>query len=163
MTIRVRAEQPADRDAIRNVVTAAFGRAAEADLIDQLRSDGDSVFSLVAADAAEIVGHALLSRVTAPFPALGLAPVSVIPERQRQGIGSRLIRAGLERAAQDGWKGVFVLGEPAFYRRFGFDPALARGFRSPYASPYLMALVFGDAHPVTSGQIEYAPAFRRFE
>ena len=163
MDILVREERPEDRAAIRDVVIAAFGRQTEADLVDQLRADGDGVISLVAADTDAIVGHALFSRMRAPFRALGLAPVSVVPDRQRAGIASRLIRAGLERAAREGWQGVFVLGEPAFYRRFGFDPALARGFASPYASPYLMALALAGELPATTGRIEYPPAFGRFE
>ncbi len=97
--------------------------------------------------------------MAAPFRALALAPVSVMPERQNAGIGSRLIRAGVERAVADGWQGVFVLGEPEYYRRFGFDPALAAGFASPYAGPYFMALSIGGALPVTEGKLGHAPAF----
>jgi putative acetyltransferase len=159
MALTIRLEAPADYSAIRDVVTAAFGRAVEADLVDRLRAEGDSVISLVAVESGRIVGHVLFSRMIAPFRALGMAPVSVVPDRQRSGIGSRLIRAGLDRAAQDEWQGIFVLGEPTFYRRFGFDPALARGFNSPYAGPYLMALALGGAMPAAEGRIEYAPAF----
>jgi putative acetyltransferase len=155
----IRDEGPADIFAIRKVVEAAFSQAIEADLVDQLRSDGDSVISLVAVDHDEVVGHVLFSRMTAPFRALGLAPVSVLPDRQRSGIGSRLIRAGLERAKEDRWQAVFVLGEPEYYRRFGFNPALASGFASPYAGPYLMVLPFKGDLPATSGRIDYAPAF----
>lgn len=159
MAVTIRIESAADGPAIHKVVTAAFGRPVEAGLVDRLRADGDSVISFVAVEDGRIVGHVLFSRMTAPLRALGLAPVSVVPDRQRSGIGSRLIRAGLDRATQDGWQGVFVLGEPVFYRRFGFDPALAGGFSSPYAGPYLMALALGGALPVTHGEIEYARAF----
>lgn len=159
-TLTIRDEAPADRAGIRETVLAAFGRREEADLVDRLRADGDAAISLVAVDGDRIVGHVMLSRMTAPFRALGLAPVSVLPDRQGKGIGTRLIRAGLERAALGGWQGVFVLGEPAYYRRFGFDPALASGFASPYAGPYLMALALGGSLPEMVGRLDYAPAFR---
>jgi putative acetyltransferase len=86
--------------------------------------------------------------------------VSVLPDRQGTGIGTRLIRAGLERAELGGWQGVFVLGEPDYYRRFGFEQALASGFASPYAGPYLMALALGGSLPATTGRVDYAPAFQ---
>jgi putative acetyltransferase len=155
----VREEQPEDAAAIRAAVTAAFGQRAEADLVDRLRADGDSVISLVTVEDCRIVGHVLFSKMSAPFRALALAPVSVVPERQNAGIGSRLIRAGLERAATDGWQGVFVLGEPEYYGRFGFDPSHAADFTSPYAGPYFMALTVVGALPATEGKLDHAPAF----
>jgi putative acetyltransferase len=118
---QIRDEKPEDAAAIRAVVEAAFPQPAEADLVDQLRADGDSVISLVAVDDGKVVGHIVFSKLTAPFRALGLAPVSVLPDRQNAGIGSRLIQAGLDRAVQDGWQGAFVLGEPEYYCRFGFE------------------------------------------
>ena len=66
--------------------------------------------------------------MTAPFRALGLGPVSVKPHRQCEGIGNQLVRMGLEQAREGGWQGVFVVGDPKFYTRFGFEPALAKGF-----------------------------------
>ena len=157
----IRDEGPMDRAAVRAVIEAAFARPDEADLVDRLREDGDREVSLVAVEGGEIVGHVLFSKMSAPFRALGLAPVAVAPARQRSGIGSRLIRAGLERARAAGWQGVFVLGDPAYYRRFGFDPALAAGFACVYAGPHLMALALGPALPVRGGEIGYAPAFGR--
>jgi putative acetyltransferase len=159
--MRIQEEQPADRDSIRAVVSAAFGRTGEAELVDALREDGDSVISLVASDAGGLIGHVMFSRMAAKFRALALGPVAVLPERQGAGTGSRLIRAGLDRARREGWQGVFVLGEPAYYARFGFDPALARSFSSRYAGPYLMALALNGPLPALSGPIEYAPAFAR--
>src|SRR5205085_1800971 len=129
----IREEKLHDRTAIHDVVRTAFGRAAEAVLVDQLRADGDSVVSLVAVDHIEIIGHVMLSTMKAPFKALGLAPVSVRPNRQRAGVGSSLVREALAQAQQGGWDAVFVLGDPKFYRRFGFDPELASGFASSYA------------------------------
>jgi putative acetyltransferase len=155
----IRDETPEDVAAIRAVVEAAFGQPAEADLVDRLRADGDSIISLVADDDGQIVGHILFSKLAAPFRALGLAPVSVLPDRQNAGIGSRLILEGLVRASRSGWQGVFVLGEPEYYGRFGFDAALARNFTSPYAGRYFMALALNSELPVTAGNVTHAPAF----
>ena len=158
----IRSETSGDVAAIRIVEEVAFGRADEARLIDDLRDAGDSVFSLVAVDDDTVVGHVLFSRMTAPFPALALAPVAVQPEYRRTGIGSRLIREGIARGEADGWAGIFVLGDPEFYRRFGFSAAGARGFTSPYAGPHLMALSLGRSElPVAEGRIEHAPAFAK--
>ena len=84
----IRGEKPADSAAIHELVAAAFQRPDEVVLVDRLRSDGECVISLVAVDGDEIVGYVLLSRMAAPFRALGLGPVSVKPNRQRAGIGS---------------------------------------------------------------------------
>lgn len=88
-----------------------------------------------------------------------LAPLAVAPERQRQGIGAALVAAALAAAAGGGWRAVFVLGDPAYYRRFGFDAALAAGFDSPYAGPHLMARPLGGPLPARGGPIRHAPAF----
>jgi len=159
VTTLIRDEQPGDIAAIHAVVTAAFGQRAEADLVDRLRADGDTIISLIAVADGRIVGHILFSKLSAPFRALALAPVSVLPGHQNAGIGSRLIHAGVERAATDCWQGVFVLGEPDYYGRFGFDPALAAGFASPYAGPYFMALTLNGDLPVKVGKLGHAPAF----
>jgi putative acetyltransferase len=159
----IRDEEAADITAIREVVETAFRQQLEARLVDQLRADGDGVISLVAVDDGKVVGHVLFSRMTAPFRALGLAPVSVAPDRQRSGVGSQLIRAGLERAADRGWNAVFVLGDPEFYQRFGFSVTGASGFTSPYAGPYLMVLALNGELPAKTGKIDYAPAFAAFE
>jgi putative acetyltransferase len=159
----IREEQPEDHRAIRKVVIEAFGRADEADLVDALRADGDAVLSLVAAEESGIAGHVLFSRMTAPFRALGLGPVAVLPDRQRFGIGSGLIRAGLEAARHAGWQGVFVLGDPDFYRRFGFASSLAAGFACRYAGPYLMAMPLEGVLPAMDGTVAYAPAFARLD
>lgn len=158
----IRSEAPADVAAIRAVEEVAFGRSAEARLIDDLRAAGDLVFSLVAVDDDTVVGHAVFSRMKAPFPALALGPVAVLHEYRRTGIGSRLIRQGIARSEAAGWLGIFVLGDPAFYRRFGFDAGKASGFISPYAGPYLMALPFGRSElPTSTGIIQHAPAFAK--
>jgi putative acetyltransferase len=155
----IRGENPADLAAVHELVVAAFKRPDEAVLVDHLRSDGECVISLVVVDADEIVGHVLFSRMAAPFRALCLGPVSVKPNRQRAGIGSQLIHTGLDRAKEAGCQGVFVLGDPKYYSRFGFNPALANGFMSRYSGPHLMALALCIELPATEGVIEYPPAF----
>jgi putative acetyltransferase len=158
----VRLETPADIAAIRIIEEIAFGRRDEARLVDDLRAEGNAVFSLVAEEAGIIAGHAMFSRMTAPFPALALGPVAVLPEYRRTGIAGRLIREGIAHSEAAGWAGIFVLGDPAFYRRFGFKIGKASGFTSPYAGPYLMALSLGGSElPADAGIIEYAPAFAR--
>lgn len=113
--------------------------------------------ALVAELDGAIVGHVLLSRMTAPFPALALAPVSVTPLHQNRGVGAALVRAALARAAAGEWRGVFVLGDPAYYGRFGFDVALATEFDSPFAGEHFMAL--GGALPTRRGHLQHAAAF----
>ena len=162
MKLIVRSETPEDIAAIRTVQEVAFGQPAEAQLVDDLRAAGDAIFSLVAIDDGTVVGHIMFSRMKAPFPALALAPVAVLPEYRRTGFASRLIRQGIARSEAAGWLGIFVLGDPAFYRRFGFDAGKASGFISPYAGPHLMVLPVGrNELPVTAGLIEHAPAFAK--
>ena len=105
-----------------------------------------------------IIGHVLLSPMRAAFRALGLAPLSVAPDRQAGGVGSALARAAIERARQEGWAAVFVLGENAYYERFGFHADLAARFSSPYAGPHFMALALRPDLPA-SGEVNYAPTF----
>ena len=158
----IRDEKQTDSKAIHELVAEAFRRPDEAVLIDRLCSDGACVISLVAVEGDEIVGHVLFSRMTGPFRALGLGPVSVKPSRQHCGIGSLLIRTGLDRAREAGWQAVFVVGDPKFYNLFGFDPDLAGGFMCRYSGPHFMALALGRELPTREGMIEYAPAFDSF-
>jgi putative acetyltransferase len=124
---RVRRETPQDAVAIRAVNEQAFDRAAEADLIEALRRRGALTLSLVALQE-EIVGHIAFSPVTihgaeGTCPILGLGSMAVTPARQRQGIGSLLVREGLAVCRSAGWAGVVVPGHPEYYLRFGFVPA----------------------------------------
>lgn len=135
----------------------------EADLVDQLVADGVAVVSIVAEDNG-IVGHVLLSRMNVvaderALDALGLAPVAVVPDRQREGIGSALVEAAVREAKSAGTQMLFLLGEPGFYGRFGFTAVAAKPFDSPYAGPYFQALPLVDLPPVRSGIAKYAPAF----
>jgi len=157
--IDVRDESPDDWKAVYQVVSSAFGRLSEAELVGELREAGDSVVSLVADDDGQITGHVLLSKMDAPFPALALAPVSVIPTRQRSGIGSALIKRAVSRARDEGWAAIFVLGDPNYYKRFGFDQEAAAGFTSPYAGRHFMVLKLSPSLPATTGVLRHAPAF----
>ena len=160
----IRPETLGDYAAIRAVQESAFLQSAEAQLVDDLRDAGDSVFSLVAVEDRTIVGHAMFSKLKAPFPALALGPVAVLPEHQRRGVGTQLIRKGIARSEAAGWAGIFVLGDPSFYRHFGFDVGKASGFTSPYAGPHLMALPLGRSDlPTLTGSIQHAPAFAKLE
>ena len=157
--MEIRFEIETDFADVRALHLSAFPADGESDLVDTLRKDGDAVLSLIAVDGG-VVGHVMFSRMKAPFRALGLAPVAVLADWRRQGVADELIRTGLEQAKEDGWEAVFVLGSPDYYTRFGFDVALASGFRSPYAGPYLMAMALQDGSlSTTVGEVFYAPAF----
>jgi putative acetyltransferase len=157
--MNIRDENSQDWNAVYQVVTSAFGQSAEAKLVGELREAGDSVVSIVAEEDGEIVGHVLLSKMDAPFPALALAPVSVIPTRQRSGIGSALIKSAVNRARSEGWAAIFVLGDPNYYERFGFDREAASGFTSVYAGHHFMVLKLSSSLPATTVELRHAPAF----
>src|SRR5262249_34909968 len=127
----IRSERPDDASRIRQVNELAFGQPLEADLVDRLRQDCANSLALVAEDDA-IVGHILFTPAAVegqrgPVEGMGLAPMAVIPERQRRGIGSELVRKGLDLLRQRGCPFVVVVGHPEYYPRFGFEPASRRG------------------------------------
>jgi putative acetyltransferase len=167
--MRIRAETAADRDAVARLHAAAFGQPAEAQLVDRLRDAGDAVVALVADDAdAGVIGHILFSpvRLDPPPPApprwLGLAPMAVLPRYQRTGIGSALVRAGLNAARGAGASAVVVLGHAAYYPRFGFAPASRVGLRSIYDAPdeaFMALALLPGALGTLRGLVRYAPAF----
>ncbi len=162
--MKIRREHSGEQDAIRALTLAAYSQPAEATLVDALRARGDSTLSLVAEDQGAIVGHALFSKLAAPAQALGLGPISVLPAHQRRGIGGALIREGLEQTKQQGWQAVFVLGDPAYYTRFGFSVEAAAKFETPYPKEYMMALALtSGALDAMSGAIAYAAPFSMFE
>jgi putative acetyltransferase len=136
----IRPSQGSDREAIRAVLAAAFGRPDEAELALRLLAREPACISLVAEREEEIVGHVLFSPVRveghelAP-PPYGLGPLAVLPEHQREGAGSALARAGIEACRKAGAPFLVVLGHPPYYPRFGFVPAMRFG------------LTFGDAPP----------------
>jgi putative acetyltransferase len=162
--IDIRTETPADIAGIRLVEAEAFPTHAEGDLVDRLREDGSAVLSLIAVLDRQIIGHAMFSRMQEPRGSLGLGPVAVLSAHRRRGVAAGLIREGLSRAKADGWAAVFVLGDPAYYGRFGFSPALAAGFGSPYAGPHLMGLELqADSLKVRTGSLRYPQAFADLE
>lgn len=162
----IRAERDTDHAAVHAVNAAAFPTPLEADLVDALREQAHPVISLVAERDGTILGHILFSPVTLDsrpgLPVMGLAPMAVTPEYQESGIGSALVRAGLEECRQKGFSAVVVLGHPEYYPRFGFVPAVRYGIRSEYDVPdeVFMALeLVPGALRDAAGTIRYHAAF----
>lgn len=165
MTLVVREQLPADAAAVTRVNDLAFGQAGESQLVARLIDGGWSRLSLVAEIEGQIVGHILFSTlpiVTAEgvVPSLALAPMSVLPEFQSQGIGTQLVNRGLELCRERGHKIVIVLGHPNFYPRFGFSAALAKPLESLYAGESFMAVELAPgALNGAQGRVEYPPPF----
>src|SRR5262249_3955586 len=143
--VLIRPEIADDHEAIRHVNRLAFGQEEEARLVQALRDGGHVRVSLVAEIDCQVVGHILFSDLSivtesTTIPALALAPMAVLPEVQNQGIGSALVRLGLEVCKEQGHQIVVVVGHPAFYPRFGFSQHLAAKIESPYSGkPSFMA------------------------
>ena len=162
----IRAEEKKDCAAVRAVNVSAFETALEAKLVDALRAQAQPFISLVAEDKGVVVGHIMFSPVSlSGHPALqimGLAPMAVSPDRQRAGIGSALVRAGLEQCARVGFGAVVVLGHPAYYPRFGFVPSTRFGIGCEYDVPEDVFMVV-ELQPGflrgASGTIRYHAAF----
>lgn len=165
--IEIRNERLDDYLAVREVNELAFGRTAEARLVDMLRAANKALVSLVAVDQSRVVGHILFSPVTvakAPenFRGVGLAPLSVLPEFQNKGIGSKLVREGLEACRRQGYQAVVVLGHIEYYPRFGFVSAKDYGLDNEYDavdSFMVMELQEGVLKRM-HGLVKYAPEFR---
>src|SRR5437867_8940147 len=124
-------EDAEERSVIHSINAAAFGSQDEADLVDRLREEGVVLLSLVAEISERIVGHILFSRMSiettgGSVPAVALAPMAVLPEHQRRGIGGRLIRHGLNLLRRRGERIVIVVGHPDYYPRFGFSSEKSR-------------------------------------
>jgi putative acetyltransferase len=165
--ISVREERPGDGAAIHRVVAAAFKSRAEADLVDKLRANGRFALSLVAVQGGAVVGHVLLTDVTVAGHGLvprgaGLAPLAVRPTFQRRGIGEMLVRAALARASRAGYGFVCLVGDPAYYQRFGFRPAATLGLASEFDAPpeaFLAIELAVGALAGVSGTVRYQPEF----
>ena len=163
----IRPEQPADVAAIRQVVEAAFGRAAEADLVDTLRAHGKAVLSLLAEADGQIVGHILFSEVTLEtnpraVRVIGLAPLAVLPAWQKRGVGALLTQTGLAQCRDAGYDAAIVLGHPGYYPRFGFAPASRFGLHSEYnvRDEVFMAMELrAGALAGCAGLVKYQPEF----
>lgn len=161
----IRPTAPDDHAAIRAVVTAAFtaefGKADEADLVDALRADGDALVELVAVEDDAVVGHILFSPLKTDTGArfAALAPLSVTPGRQKDGLGTMLMQVGHELCRAAGMEALIVLGHPAYYPRVGYSAEAAKTVKAPFKGPSFMALALTPGAldgPVT---ITYAKAF----
>lgn len=166
--VKIRQEIPQDVAAIDRVNELAFDRRGEAELVKALRKGQKITLSLVAVQDAQIVGHILFSpmRIIAGdgtgAPAVGLGPVAVLPARQRQGVGSMLVEAGLAECKAAGHEIALVLGHPSYYPRFGFRPAVDYGIKCAYDVPddAFMALELEPgALSNVSGVAHYEPEF----
>jgi putative acetyltransferase len=165
----LRAEEPEDAAAIREILVAAFGREAEARLVDRLNASGKIACSLVAEEAGRVLGHVLFSQVgmaDVAAPVLSLAPLAVLPAFQRLGIGSALVSAGLQRMRMAGHTRVVVLGDSAYYSRFGFVPASRFGLTCPFPAPqsaFMAVALARDAWRHVAGMVQYGHEFDDLE
>lgn len=174
MNYLIRCEEPRDTAAIRQVEEAAFERPEEADLVDRLRQSCPEQISWVAEVDGQVVGHTLFTPMYIEGPGgrlegMGLGPVAVLPEYQRQGVGGQMIRAGLAELAAAGSAGaascpyVIVLGHPEYYPRFGFLPASHYGVQCEYEGVPGEAFMLLELQPAAlqgvSGVAYYRPEF----
>jgi putative acetyltransferase len=165
MDVLIRSEKPTDKGAIRKVTAEAFAgkpysNQTEHLIVNALRDAGALSLSLVAEINKQVVGHIGFSLVTINGKAVdwyGIGPVSVSPEYQRQGIGSKLIQAGLAGIREAGAKGCVLEGSPQYYQRFGFKTYPALIYESAPAPEYFMALPFYDE--VSHGKVEFHKSF----
>lgn len=169
----IRPEAPNDLDRIDEVVTAAFGSAAEAELVRRIRASPEFVpeMALVAEDEGEVVGHVMISGAVLRHDdgerrIVMLSPLAVVPERQRQGIGGELIRAVVALADQRGEPLVVLEGSPDYYPRFGFQPASPHGITVPIpdwappdAAQVTLLAAYDPADPTLRGHVVYPPSF----
>jgi len=165
--ITIRQEQPQDLKTIRAVNRRAFGQTQEADLVDKLRQNCHELLSLVAVMQNKVVGHILFTPVTIESAdrtvrGMGLAPMAVLPEYQRQGIGSKLVRTGIEQLRKWECPFIIVLGHAEYYPRFDFEPASNYGIRSEWEveDEAFMILLLNEfeMHGI-SGVARYLPEF----
>ena len=161
----IRPERDGDAAAVRRVHETAFPTTAEADLVERLRAGGKAVIALVAEDAGSIVGHILFSPVAleplAGTVGLGLAPVAVLPDHEKHGVGRRLIQNGLAECHAWGAGFVVVIGDPPYYGRFGFEAAEKHGLRSEYdaGGSFMVFELVSGALPPSGTLVKYAPEF----
>lgn len=162
--ITIRHEKLEDHEAVYRVNALAFQQPGEANLVKKLRGNKPYI-SLVAIKDKQIIGHIFFSPVTLEdkeFNALGLAPMAVLPEFQNQGIGSKLVRHGLEECKNQGFETVVVLGHPEYYPRFGFVPAKTKGITCEYPVPDEVFMILELKPGILnerSGIIKYRPEF----
>lgn len=161
----VRPELEEDRLPIGELHRLVFGGEVESDLVDRLRRERLVELSLVAIIGGQIVGHILFSDLQVEIDgrsvkALALAPMAVVPMRQRQGIGSRLIAESLARLERGDYEALIVLGHETYYPRFGFSAELARKLASPFKGNAFMAMELKpDGLKGEQGTVTYPAAF----
>ena len=165
MDIQIHNEESKHIDQVRAILRAAFLSHAESKLVDALRENGKATISLVAVNGEHVLGHILFSPVSTTPPSeangLGLAPVAVHPTMQWQGIGSRLVREGLQVCQNLGYDYCVVLGDPKYYQRFGFEKASPFGIRNEYGvDEEFMITRFSDRG--VAGLVQYASEFNMF-
>jgi len=171
MTVAIRLEELADRAAAIEVERLAFGSDEEPSIVEAVR-DEDGSFALVAEEDGEVVGHVQFSRAWVGDSAVAaLGPIGVRPDRQHRGVGGALIRGGLEAARRRGEVAVILLGDPAIYPRFGFEPAAGYGLRNPFAGTLpggfviaeedFMLAALDDRARALAGSVRWHPAFGR--
>jgi len=155
----IRPERPEDAAGVRHVNEAAFGQPAEAEIVEKLRQACADSLSLVAAEDDAIRGHILFTPVVIEaaerrIVGMGLGPMAVLPDQQRQGIGSQLVRRGLEILRQRGCPFVVVIGHPEYYPRFGFEAASRHGLVSqwPGVPDAAFMVVVLDAHAMAGAR-----------
>jgi len=165
--ITIRPESPEDVSRVRHVNELAFEQPAEADLVDKLRRACTDALSLVAVDDA-VVGHILFTPVVIESAGrqslgMGLAPMAVLPDRQRQGIGTLLVRQGLDILRERGCPFVVVVGHPEYYPRFGFEPASTHGLASQWEgmpdAAFMVLILDARAMTGVSGVAQYREEF----
>ncbi|ROV61177.1 N-acetyltransferase [Vibrio ponticus] len=162
----IRTEAPADILVIDRLLKETFETEAEANLVMSLRENGKLTLSLVACnDEGEVVGHAMFSPVTLEGEDLnwqGLAPVAVREDVRKQGIAESMVREGLESLRDFGYPACVVLGDPAYYSRFGFSAAEQHNFRCQWDVPvgaFQVLAIAADEFAERGGLIEYSPEF----
>lgn len=163
----IRAEQANDIPAIRKVNLAAFPGPDEANLVEKLRTHHSFIFSFVAVLDGEVSGHIVFSPVTLvpeinTLRGAGLAPVAVLPQFQRKGIGTKMILHGIDQCKQAGYGYIVLLGHPNYYPRFGFVPSVKYGIKCEYDAPpeaFMILELRSGALAGHSGTIKYPPEF----
>ena len=167
----IRPEQPGDFESVHALLLASFGREVEARLVDRLRASGKIFLALVAEENARILGHVVFSKVVTnaeggELGALALAPLAVMPAFQRLGIGSALVSAGLERCRLERQARVPVRGDPVYYARFGFVPAVRFGLKCPFPArddTFMAIEIEPGAFAGVSGMVRYGHEFDDLE
>ncbi len=166
--LQIRLEEAADHAGVRSLVEAAFGQPDEARLVRELRGEPD-VLSLVAERNGRLLGHVMFSPVTvdapSPWDAVALAPLAVVPDVHGQGVGTALVKAGLDACRARGDSGCFVLGSSRYYSRFGFRAAEPLGFSCPWPAPegaFQMMELGSKSSPASArgaGSVDYLAPF----